>query len=67
MYKVAYQKVKIMEDGTHAKMSFSKDTAYLDCEFEEIQRVLEKYLLKTNQKMYPLINSAVWIKGHIVI
>ena len=68
MYKVYYQKIAILNDGSKGNISFGKDVAYVDCDFGDIKSLLEEYLLRrtVKNKEHPLINKVKYIKGHIL-
>ncbi len=68
MYIVKYTKLAIMKDGTRGNISQGDETAYIDCEFEDIRTKLKAYLLRSERakKNWPLINTVKKIKGHIV-
>ena len=66
MYKVEYEYVSIMSDGTLGNICQGNNVAYMDCDLSEIEDNLEGYLRNKEKPISPIISSVKKIPGHIV-
>lgn len=67
MYKIIYDTVAKMRDGSLGNISQGIYTVYTNCEFEEIKPKLIEYLADTCLRKYvPIIKSTEKIDGHVI-
>jgi len=66
MYKVEYDTVAIMNDGSLGNISQGKDVAYMDCHLSQIDDDLQGFLRNQEKPKSPVINNVVRVKGHLI-
>lgn len=67
MFKVGYDTVAIMPDGSTGNLSQGKGIAYMQCELKEIDNTLKDYLGDRENPLHPIVGNIERVEGEIVL
>ena len=67
MYKVEYDTVAIMPDGTKGNVSQGKGIAYMKCSLTAMSDILRAHLEEGEKPLSPIVVKIDMIQGEIVL
>lgn len=66
MYKVEYDTVAIMPDGSKGNISQGKRVAYMQCSLSSMSDILKAHLVEGKKPLFPKVIKIDSIEGEII-